>query len=695
MPPSIHDNPPPQRTVSVDTLETLQPLTVALLECVTPSEVVDAVVERGMAVLGARAGLVALISRDGQELEIVRASGYAANMQDRWGHFSLQADYPLSAAAREGNAQFLQDYADWQSKYPLLMGQIEHIPQAAVSLPLVARHRVFGAMHFSFAEAHLFDTQDRAFLEELARQCALSLERALLMEEVEKAREAAEIAQRRQEFMARVGELLGETLHYATRLDALAHLFLPTLADWATIDIRDTNYPHTSPSQLTRLVVAHRFPEKEAVMREVQHRFPAEDTPDHASLTVLQTGEPLLIPEITDEALEVSGLSAERLALVREIGIRSLLCMPLIARGRTLGVLTLGTAPDPQGSGRLFTPDDQALAKEVARRAAAALDNALLYEDAQRWIAERTASELRFRVLADAAPVLVWMSGTDTEYDWFNRTWLDFTGRTMEQEQGNGWAQAIHPDDVQQCLHAYLSSFEARQPFKREYRLRRHDGQYRWLQDHGVPLFEGEPGEHTFRGYIGSCTDITEGRETLQALQEANSRQRRFLREMLSGFTEGRLRLCFTPEELPAPLPLVTESFSLSANTLRLLRRNIESMAQGLEFPEERQQEIVTAAHEAGMNAVKYGGGGTAHLHADTLKGVVQVWIVDHGPGIAEDLIHRALEPGYTTEGFGHGMFFMQSCADRLYLLTRRSGTTVVLEKQRVPPDPAWLSPTR
>ena len=125
-------------------------------------------------------------------------------------------------------------------------------------------------------------------------------------------------------------------------------------------------------------------------------------------------------------------------------------------------------------------------------------------------------SEARFRTLADTAPVLIWMAGTDGLCNFFNRAWLEFTGRTMEQEAGNGWAAGVHPDDYERCLDVYLTNFHARRPFVMEYRLRRADGEYRWLLDHGVPRFDPQGG---FTGFIGSCIDITERRENEEGLR--------------------------------------------------------------------------------------------------------------------------------------------------------------------------------
>jgi PAS domain S-box-containing protein len=126
-------------------------------------------------------------------------------------------------------------------------------------------------------------------------------------------------------------------------------------------------------------------------------------------------------------------------------------------------------------------------------------------------------SEARFRAMADTAPVLIWVAGADRGCTFFNKGWLDFTGRTMAQELGDGWVGGVHPADVGRCLEGYGSAFDQRREFTLEYRLRRHDGEYRVVLDRGVPRFSPDG---TFLGYIGCADDITARKASeLQAQQ--------------------------------------------------------------------------------------------------------------------------------------------------------------------------------
>jgi PAS domain S-box-containing protein len=130
-------------------------------------------------------------------------------------------------------------------------------------------------------------------------------------------------------------------------------------------------------------------------------------------------------------------------------------------------------------------------------------------------------SEERFRLVANTAPVMIWMSGPDKLCNYFNQPWLDFTGRPIEAELGNGWAEVVHPEDFQRCLDTYNAAFDRHERFEMEYRLRRHDGEYRWLFDTGVPRFGSEG---SFIGYIGSCIDVTDRKLAEEAMADIGRR---------------------------------------------------------------------------------------------------------------------------------------------------------------------------
>ncbi|MEL4177255.1 diguanylate cyclase domain-containing protein [Roseateles sp. PN1] len=147
-----------------------------------------------------------------------------------------------------------------------------------------------------------------------------------------------------------------------------------------------------------------------------------------------------------------------------------------------------------------------------------------------------------YRAVADNGRALIWMAGVDKACFYFNQPWLNFTGRTEAQEYGNGWTEGLHPDDFQSCLDTYIAAFERREAFTMEYRLRRHDGAYRWIIDEGKPRYDGS-GE--FLGYVGHCLDIHERKEAEAKIQ----RERRQLYAIL--------------EELPVYVYLQAKDYSV------------------------------------------------------------------------------------------------------------------------------------
>jgi len=183
-----------------------------------------------------------------------------------------------------------------------------------------------------------------------------------------------------------------------------------------------------------------------------------------------------------------------------------------IARGERIDVsLTISPVKDADGC----VMGASAIARDVTvkRRIEAALRE----------------SEARFRMMADTAPVMVWMAGPDTHITFINKRWLEFTGRTVQEEIGDNWFTGIHADDLDRCRKSYLQAFKSEQPFFLEYRLRRHDGEYRWIMDTGVPLFD-EEGQ--FGGYIGTCMDLTERKDMEDQLRRMLKEKESLLREV-------------------------------------------------------------------------------------------------------------------------------------------------------------------
>jgi PAS domain S-box-containing protein len=186
--------------------------------------------------------------------------------------------------------------------------------------------------------------------------------------------------------------------------------------------------------------------------------------------------------------------------------------------------------------------------------------------DDSKAVLERSVleSEERFRKMADHAPVLLWMAGTNGECHFFNQRWLVFTGRTMEQEVGNGWAEGVHPEDFQACMHTFMDSFVARRDFAMEYRLRRCDGQYRWIYDQGTPRYEPNG---SFAGFIGSCIDITEQRRSQEALL-INAELAATLREQAAVAREREVLLREVHHRVKNDLQLISSILCMQARRI-------------------------------------------------------------------------------------------------------------------------------
>jgi PAS domain S-box-containing protein len=667
------------REAGPDRLERLRVLADALAETLEPDRVARIVVEHALVAMGATAALVGLLSADGSEILVASEVGYRDSVLAPWRRFAVSASVPLAEAVRTGLPVFVQTEEEWRSRYPdaapTLDARAERGPLASwAALPLITRGRVVGVLGVTLPGPAAVSAADREFVEALARQCAQALEHARLYAEVEAARREAEAQRDRIAFLAEASALLSASLDYQTTLNHVARLAVPRYADWCAVDIAGPE------GQIERLAVAHVDPAKVAWAAELQRKYPPKADAPTGVPAVLRSGVSEFYPEVTDEML-VAGArgNLELLADMRAIGFHSVLTVPMRARGRTLGAITLVTTNE---TGRRFTEDDRALIEALGERAGLAVDNARLYQ-------ESVAGETRFRDLADTAPVLIWMGNVQGENEYLNRPWLEFTGVTdAATHAGYGWQAWVHPDDLPALRTTFRNAYATRTPSEVEFRLRRADGQWRWMLNRGRPRYDAHG---QFVGFIGSCVDVTDHKEAEAALIENEARQRALLSDVLASVTEGRLMLVETPEQLPARLDPAGPPIDLTLPSLRELRKQTQEAAKRDGFPEERWQDLQTAVGEASMNAVVHAGGGTAAV--GVRPGTVQVWIEDSGAGISMDRIPQAtLLRGFSSAGtLGHGFWMILKTCDRVWLRTGPTGTTIVLEQDRELPLPAWL----
>jgi signal transduction histidine kinase len=386
----------------------LQRVAELLAEAVTPSEVLDAILTEGVRAAEARAGAIGVLSEDGVSIELLAQQGYEGAIMEDWKHFPLAAGLPMSHVVRTGEPLFLSTLRERNELFPELSEEGQDSTSLVV-LPLAVEGRVFGAMALSFGTEVEFGLERREMKVTLARQAAQALARSRLYAQEQALR-------RRMTFLAEASELLSSSLDYNGTLKQLTQLAVPGLADWCAIDMAGEN------GEVVRLAVAHQDPEKVRWAYELQERHPPDPDQPHGVPQVLRSGEPEFFPEIPEELLEEAiGDDEELREIVDQLGLRSTICVPLTARGRTLGALTLIAAETHPR----YTEADFELAMELARRAAVAVDNARLYGEAEKganaaqalaYVADGVVLLDRDRVVRHWNPAAAAITGVDGEH---------------------------------------------------------------------------------------------------------------------------------------------------------------------------------------------------------------------------------------------------------------------------------------
>ncbi len=339
----------------------LYAITAALSQTTDIAVIAEALAEQTLTAFEASRGAVVLLSQDGAALETVAWRGHEPSVFESWRRLPLDAATPIGDAILRNEPVVITSRDEWLTRYPEL-GRGE-IPAASASIPLDIGDRAIGGLTLSFDEARAFSEEDVGFMLGAARQGAQALERA-------HSEEIRRLAEARLSLLARAGGLLAESLDYRKTLGAVVDLVVPQLADWASVEILEPD------GSIQPLAMGHVDPEKVAFATEFRKRRPPDLSAPTGVGHVITTGQPEVVPEITEEMIAAID-DPEVRELVRELQLHSAMTVPLSARGRTLGAMTFVWAE----SGRTYTAADLALAQTLAARVALVIDNARLYRE--------------------------------------------------------------------------------------------------------------------------------------------------------------------------------------------------------------------------------------------------------------------------------------------------------------------------
>ncbi|MBC8145895.1 MAG: GAF domain-containing protein, partial [bacterium] len=352
--------------------EQLQEITAAFGEAMTAQQVAEVMIDRGLSISGAVAGLIGVVAESGQEVEIVRSKGYVPDDVRNWLRFSIDTPAPIAHAAKVGEPVFFASREEFVEAYPLIGVNLQTDHSAWAAVPLVAEDRIIGTLGLSFTEASGVARENRQLILALARQCGQALDRARLYDAERIARAEAERARRSLGAIAEASAVLSSQLDFHATLRSIARLAVPMLADTCVVDVLEVD------GTMRRVAVSGATHAAERILMELMRSNPT-GSQESLRYKVLDRDQPILITHIDDEWIRRVATDETQEKLLRELGQRSYLYLPLRARGRTFGAIGLAMLDGRRGFSEADIPESQ----EIALRAAIALDNARLYEEAQ------------------------------------------------------------------------------------------------------------------------------------------------------------------------------------------------------------------------------------------------------------------------------------------------------------------------
>jgi PAS domain S-box-containing protein len=354
--------------------------------------------------------------------------------------------------------------------------------------------------------------------------------------------------QQRLMLLVRAGEIFHRSLDVDATLSNVAHLAVEWFADLCIFDLIDETSERLYVSS-----VAHRDRTREEHLQSAASVLHRAEFGVHPVVKVSRTGAPFFVPRMDDDTYALHAASREHERYMRELGYRSKIVVPVTAQGVIFGALTfVSTTPRKH-----FDQTDLEFALELGRRAGLAVSNAKQYEarksiedalrDRERLLAD---SERRFRVLAEAIPVICWTADASGWIDWYNHRWYEYTGQTSDDAAGWGWQAAHHPDDFFEVMRRWPESIASGEPFEMEYRLRRYDGEYHWFLARAEPL---RADDGSIIRWYGSNADIDAQRTALERTKRiAATLQDVFLPKDLPQRPRLRLDAHYIPAEQDA-----------------------------------------------------------------------------------------------------------------------------------------------
>jgi signal transduction histidine kinase len=404
---------------AAETLRKLERVTQAALAHIAVGDLLDEMLRQIVQLVDAETGAILLVGEDGR-LRMSAALGFRAEREHA---VPIPIGEGLTGhVAASGEPTIVNDLAEVQLFSPVLR---ERGIASLVAVPISADDRVIGIAHVGSTQPGHFTESDVRLLTLTVDRIALAIDQARLYDAERRARSEAERAQHRVSFLAEASTLLAASLDYRETLQAVAQLAVPHLADWCVVDLADET------GMLTRLATAHVDPEQAEVSRELERRWPAQPGDPAGPYSVMRTGASELAPELPDAILVATAKDDEHLRVLRGLGTSSYMCVPLRGRDRLLGTITFITSQ----SGRRYDEKDLALAEELARRAAVAVENAFLFLAAE----ERGQAARVLAAVGDG----VFLLDRDGVIRYWNPAAAAITGLAVERVIGHRAADAL------------------------------------------------------------------------------------------------------------------------------------------------------------------------------------------------------------------------------------------------------------